>query len=134
MAAWIVDPQQIKPGSLMPATRWRRRPAGVARLPRRAALTAPMTTRRGSNSAAEATGHPVDRLERGNRKSLNRTWAQPTKGFIGWFMPVNQRVIGKRFIVTAFVFFILAGIQAARCGCSWRFPNTGCSRPSCTTR
>ena len=42
---------------------------------------------------------------------LERTWASPS-GFPGWFMPVNQRVIGKRFIVTAFVFFALAGVQA----------------------
>jgi cytochrome c oxidase subunit I+III len=43
---------------------------------------------------------------------LNQTWASPT-GFFGWFTHVNQRTIGRRFIVTAFVFFALAGLQAA---------------------
>jgi cytochrome c oxidase subunit I+III len=42
---------------------------------------------------------------------LDRTWA-PARGIIGWFSQVNHRAIGKRFIVTAFVFFILAGLQA----------------------
>ncbi|HEV7265298.1 MAG TPA: cytochrome c oxidase subunit I [Falsiroseomonas sp.] len=42
---------------------------------------------------------------------LARTWRSPG-GFIGWFMPVNQRIIGKRFIATAFVFFALSGVLA----------------------
>jgi cytochrome c oxidase subunit I+III len=59
---------------------------------------------------------------------LARTWAQPT-GFIGWFMPVNQRVIGKRFIVTAFIFFILAGLQAAAMRLQLAFPEHGLISP-----
>ncbi|MGQ9371761.1 cytochrome c oxidase subunit I [Azospirillum sp. ST 5-10] len=42
---------------------------------------------------------------------LARTWGSPG-GLLGWFMPVNQRIIGRRFIVTAFVFFLLAGAMA----------------------
>jgi cytochrome c oxidase subunit I+III len=45
------------------------------------------------------------------RELLDRTWDSP-RGFIGWFAHVNHRSIGRRFIVTAFVFFILAGLQA----------------------
>lgn len=40
---------------------------------------------------------------------IERTWASP-KGFWGWFMPVNHTTIGRRFIVTSFVFFLLAGL------------------------
>lgn len=42
---------------------------------------------------------------------LDRTWRSPP-GFFGWFTHVNQRMIGRRFIITAFVFFALAGVQA----------------------
>jgi len=52
-----------------------------------------------------------DEAER-ERRALERTWAVPG-GFLGWFKVSDHRTIGKRYIVTAFVFFILAGIQAA---------------------
>jgi cytochrome c oxidase subunit I+III len=42
---------------------------------------------------------------------LDRTWQSPP-GFWGWFLHVNHRSIGKRFIVTAFVFLVLGGIEA----------------------
>jgi cytochrome c oxidase subunit I+III len=45
------------------------------------------------------------------REQLDRTWESPP-GFIGWFAHVNHRSIGRRFIITAFIFFILAGLQA----------------------
>ena len=43
---------------------------------------------------------------------LERTWHEPT-GFFGWFTVVNHKHIGKRFIVTAFIFFLLGGFLAA---------------------
>jgi cytochrome c oxidase subunit I+III len=42
---------------------------------------------------------------------LEQTWAEPT-GFFGWFTHVNHKSIGRRYIVTGFVFFVLAGILA----------------------
>jgi cytochrome c oxidase subunit I+III len=45
------------------------------------------------------------------REMLDRTWDSP-RGFLGWFAHVNHRSIGRRFIITAFIFFILAGLQA----------------------
>ncbi|HVL66506.1 MAG TPA: cytochrome c oxidase subunit I [Vicinamibacterales bacterium] len=45
------------------------------------------------------------------REILDRTWASPP-GLLGWFTHVNHRSIGRRFIVTAFVFFLLGGVQA----------------------
>jgi cytochrome c oxidase subunit 1 len=53
---------------------------------------------------------PADR-ER-ERRLLEDSWKVP-KGFVGWFSVADHRTIGKRYIVTAFVFFMLAGAEAA---------------------
>src|SRR3954466_2236826 len=45
-------------------------------------------------------------------RRLDRTWRQP-KGFWGWFSNTHHTAIGLRFMVTAFVFFLLGGILAA---------------------
>jgi cytochrome c oxidase subunit I+III len=42
---------------------------------------------------------------------LDRTWQTP-RGFLGWFMHVNHRSMGMRYIFTGIMFFILAGIAA----------------------
>ena len=42
---------------------------------------------------------------------LAQTWRSPS-GLLGWFTQVNQRMIGRRFIITGFVFFLLAGLLA----------------------
>jgi cytochrome c oxidase subunit I+III len=46
-----------------------------------------------------------------DRGELERTWASP-RGFLPWFSHVNHRSIGRRFIITAFVFFLLGGLEA----------------------
>jgi len=43
--------------------------------------------------------------------TLTRTWSRPA-GVIGWLSQVNHKAIGVRFIVTAWAFFILAGLGA----------------------
>jgi cytochrome c oxidase subunit I+III len=43
---------------------------------------------------------------------LEETWREP-RGLAGWFSAVDHKTIGLRFIVTAFGFFVLAGILAA---------------------
>jgi cytochrome c oxidase subunit I+III len=45
------------------------------------------------------------------REELEHSWRVPV-GFSGWFRVVNHRSIGKRYIVTAFVFLLLGGIEA----------------------
>jgi cytochrome c oxidase subunit I+III len=45
------------------------------------------------------------------RRALERTWRSPT-GFFGWLGDVHHHSIGKRFIATAFTFFLLGGILA----------------------
>ncbi len=44
-------------------------------------------------------------------ETLDRTW-RPPAGFVGWFMPVNHRVIGRRYIITGLALFLLAGLEA----------------------
>jgi cytochrome c oxidase subunit 1 len=46
------------------------------------------------------------------RQALERTWHVPG-GFFGWFKVVDHRTIGIRYIVTAFAFFLVAGVLAA---------------------
>jgi cytochrome c oxidase subunit 1 len=50
-------------------------------------------------------------LER-ERRTLEKTWAEP-RGLLGWFACVDHKSIGRRLIVTAFVFFTLGGLEAA---------------------
>jgi cytochrome c oxidase subunit I+III len=45
------------------------------------------------------------------RRQLEQTWKEPD-GFLGWFKCVHHTTIGRRFIITAFVFFLLGGIEA----------------------
>ena len=42
---------------------------------------------------------------------LSETWKTP-KGFYGWLTTVDHKLIGRRYIVTAFLFLILAGLSA----------------------
>jgi cytochrome c oxidase subunit 1 len=43
---------------------------------------------------------------------LERTWRDPP-GWRGWFCAVDHKSIGRRFIVTAFAFFVAGGLLAA---------------------
>jgi cytochrome c oxidase subunit I+III len=46
-----------------------------------------------------------------HHRTLERTWTRP-RGVIGWFCSTDHKEIGLRYIVTAFVFFLFAGILA----------------------
>ena len=50
-------------------------------------------------------------VEAHDREMLARTWRTP-RGLVGWFSTVDHKQIGLRYIVTAFVFFTLAGVLA----------------------
>ncbi len=50
--------------------------------------------------------------EESDRQRLDRTWRTPP-GLIGWLSEESHSALGRRFIVTAFVFFALGGIEAA---------------------
>jgi cytochrome c oxidase subunit 1 len=46
------------------------------------------------------------------RAMLEKSWA-PAKGVFGWFAETGHKEIGLRYIVTAFLFFALGGVEAA---------------------
>jgi cytochrome c oxidase subunit I+III len=45
-------------------------------------------------------------------RQLASVWADP-RGLIGWFSHIDHKSIGRRFMITAFVYFAFAGILAA---------------------
>ncbi len=48
----------------------------------------------------------------GNLQLLERTWAEP-RGLYGWLTHVDHKSIGRRYLVTAFGFFLIGGLLAA---------------------
>jgi len=69
---------------------------------------------------ATADAIPADEEAR-IRVELERSWAVP-RGLIGWLSVVDHRSIGRRYLVTAFVFFVLAGVLAALMRIQLAFP------------
>ena len=55
--------------------------------------------------------HLMDASELHEHQLLEQTW-QPPRGFFRWFTHVHHQSIGRRFMITAFVFFCLGGILA----------------------
>src|ERR1041385_8100876 len=49
---------------------------------------------------------------RRERQELERTWARP-RGVRGWFTDTASKAIALSYIVTAFIFFLVGGIEAA---------------------
>jgi cytochrome c oxidase subunit I len=54
--------------------------------------------------------HPRDALAE-ERAALEETWADPP-GFLGWLATTDHKSIARRYLVTAFVMFALAGVNA----------------------
>jgi len=71
-------------------------------------------------SGSGQSGAPVERVEpypdaaaeARLRRQLEETWHVPA-GFLGWFAVTDHRTIGRRYIATAFVFFLIGGVLAA---------------------
>ena len=70
-------------------------------------------TARTAAPSERVTVDPLDpaRLER-ERRELERAWSSPP-GLWGWLVNTDHKSVAKRYIVTAMVFFLLGGIQAA---------------------
>src|SRR5262249_13637218 len=82
-----------------------RRPAGPARLSAQLEM-------RLETPIAKSGEVTVDvAFDDSMRRALERTWGTPA-GVGGWLGSSDHRSIGTRFIVTAFVFFLLGGILA----------------------
>jgi cytochrome c oxidase subunit I+III len=60
--------------------------------------------------------------EADERAALARTWQAPA-GLRGWLSNVHHTAIGRRYVVTAFVFFVLAGLEAALMRAQLAFPD-----------
>ena len=72
--------------------------------------------------------YPDEATQTRLRRELARTWYVP-RGVIGWFSVVDHRTIGKRYIVTAFAFFIFAGVLAALMRLQLAFPENHLLNP-----
>src|SRR3954453_15159518 len=59
--------------------------------------------------------------ERKQAAQLQYVWGEP-RGFIGWFKAVHHTTIGRRYVVTAFIFFLLAGLLAGVMRLQLAFP------------
>jgi len=56
-----------------------------------------------------------------DKREMERTWRRP-KGIWGFFAETDHKVIGLRYIITAFVFFVLGGVEAALMRIQLAFP------------
>src|SRR5438105_67426 len=56
-------------------------------------------------------GQAAPKTELEERQALERSWHEP-RGFLGWFSVTTHQAIGKRYIVTAFIFLLLGGLEA----------------------
>jgi cytochrome c oxidase subunit I+III len=66
--------------------------------------------RSGIHSRARGNGPAADGTA-AERAALEKTWHVP-EGILGWFSVVDHRTIGRRYLVTALGFFLVAGILA----------------------
>lgn len=69
-------------------------------------VSTPSKTTNHSSLGKPQLSAAVDAEER-----LKRLWADPP-GFVGWFRAVQNDAVGSRVMVTAFVFFLLGGLNA----------------------
>ena len=74
-------------------------------------------------SAPAAPVFPDDEARDQARKELAATWGE-RPGFIGWLATVDHKRIGRRYIVTAMVFFALAGALALVMRLQLMFPGS----------
>jgi len=71
----------------------------------------------------------ADRLAALERR-LDATW-RDRPGLAGWFTTVDHKRIGRRYIVTAFVFFVLGGALALAMRLQLARPESGLIGPDC---
>lgn len=80
-----------------------------------------------------ATGTELTEEERRQAAQLEHIWQGP-RGFAGWFKAVHHTTIGKRYVVTAFTFFLVAGLLAGAMRLQLAFPERTSSPTTSTTR
>jgi cytochrome c oxidase subunit 1 len=77
---------------------------------------------RGKASSTSITDEELAAAMQREREELERTWARPT-GVLGFLKDTDHKAIALRYIVTAFVFFLLGGIEAALMRIQLAFPD-----------
>jgi cytochrome c oxidase subunit I+III len=60
-------------------------------------------------TSPDASG--TDLLEERERRLLEETWKDPP-GFRGWLTSTDHKAIGRRYVITAFIFFLTGGVLA----------------------
>ena len=64
--------------------------------------------------------------------TLRKNW-EGKPGVGGWLATVDHKEIGKRYVVTSFLFLIVGGLEALLMRLQLARPTKPCSRPSNTT-
>ncbi|MCU1324854.1 MAG: Cytochrome-c oxidase, partial [Bryobacterales bacterium] len=59
-------------------------------------------------SSTLTLGSPTEQTD---REQLERSW-QHCPGLLGWLSATTHQAIGRRYIITAFIFLLLGGIEA----------------------
>jgi len=77
----------------------------------------PVAAMKVSISAVRTLAAPNEQAER----ALSALWTRPP-GLIGWLCSTNHKDIGRRYVITALIFFVLAGLLAAAMRIQLAFP------------
>src|SRR4051812_15903133 len=54
---------------------------------------------------------PDNQTQERDADDLARAWNEPG-GFFGWFQATTHQAIGRRYIITAFLFLLAGGVEA----------------------
>src|SRR6478609_8995681 len=54
---------------------------------------------------------PIDRIPPAEDPGLTAIW-ETRRGFVGWLSSVDHKEIGKRYLITAFAFLAIGGVEA----------------------
>src|SRR5947209_10966384 len=64
---------------------------------------------------------PLTEAEHAQAAQLESVWREPS-GFLGWFKAIHHTTIGKRYAITAMIFFLIAGLLAGMMRLQLAFP------------
>lgn len=67
---------------------------------------------RDDDKRAQTQDHVAEAAAADYRRTMEQTWARP-HGLYGFLIETDHKIIALRYIVTAFIFFLLGGIEAA---------------------